>query len=153
MFWNVPTYRIRAYLRKKRKAEVKKQVPGFEIHIKRSKAQIAVGGGFTSNRVVLPATVVLNDITLRGLFLFSAHPIDLGQTVTLTVESPKALFVRGRVVACNRLSLQTAVISETVFPYRVGILFEFRGIEDRIAIKKYCDELAQVLRPRGSGSS
>lgn len=151
--WNVPTYRIRAYVRGLRRgSQGRRQAHPFPFHYKRTRAEIALqttdsatlriahGDG---ERPAIQASLVLNDFSPRGSFLFSAEQIQLGQRVYLTIHGPKRFFIRGRVVLCKRMSFHaTTLTSGETYPYRVGILFDFQSIDERIAVKKYYDELS-----------
>lgn len=141
MSWNVPTYRIRSYLRRMKSTRPRHADRGAPIHLKRVQAQVSVIEGLAISREMVPASALLNDLSLRGIFLFSTHAFVLGQRITITIQEPKTFFIRGRVVMCKIMSLHNNVISETSFPYRLGVLFEFRSAEERVAVKKYLDEI------------
>lgn len=154
--WNVPTYRIRAYIRGLRQGPASKRAARpFPFHYKRTRAEIALqptdSGPFSLSRERTPgiqASLVLNDFSPRGLFLFSAEQIPVGQRIFLTIHGPKRFFIRGRVVLCKRMSFHaTTLTSGNTFPFRVGIVFDFQSVDERIAVKKYYDELSgQYLR-------
>ncbi|MCM2278058.1 MAG: hypothetical protein NDJ89_08270 [Oligoflexia bacterium] len=96
-----------------------------------------------ANRELIHGSVILNDISPRGLFLFSSRNLRLGERVTLVIHHPRTFYAHGKVVLCKRLSLRENVVSTgNTFPFRAGILFEFRSIDERLSVKNYCDELA-----------
>lgn len=148
--YSVPAYRIRAYVRaRKLREQTTLSQRKDSIFLKKSVAEIAIPdnplrtGLGSAHRRVIPASVILNDFSPRGIFLFSANSLPIGQRVTLTVHGPKHFFVKGRVAFCKRFSLDSAVLTEGgSFPYRMGILFDFQSIDERIAVKKYYDELS-----------
>ena len=151
--WNVPSYRIRAYvrnLRKNRKTQATKKYP--PLHLKRTTAEISVQNhdenvisllGTREQRQIVRATVLLNDMTQRGVFMFTANPIPVGAVVSLTIHGPRRFYVKARVMLCKQISLYGGTIStDTVYPYRVGMLFEFSSVEERLAVKRYFDDLS-----------
>src|SRR5262245_9491877 len=118
--WDIPNYRIRALMRKQRRALV--GAKRLDLHLKRTKAEIHIPDKVPSKRgKLVPARVVLNDFTPRGLFLFSSEQLILGTQIELTIYEPHQFYVKGRIVACQTLILDKKIISAQDFPYRIGV--------------------------------
>lgn len=98
--------------------------------------------GIATTREVVKASILLNDLSIHGAFLFTEHALSIGQYVRLTVNHPRYFFVHGRVVTCKMLSMRNNVISPMSFPYRLGILFEFGSEKEYTTVKAYLEELS-----------
>ena len=69
--------------------------------------------------------------------VFLKEPLEVGQTLSLTMKSPGRFFVRGRVISCYLVNSSQRVIQEDPTPYRVVIRFEFRSKEEVQAVAHY----------------
>ncbi|MCM2322385.1 MAG: PilZ domain-containing protein [Oligoflexia bacterium] len=149
--WDVPIYRIRAYVRKLKKSRRSSGLlnpsPAATArtrHLDRAPVQLLIRGGLGADHALVRASVVLHDISPRGLFLFTSSNVAVGEKVTLVIEQPRTFYVQGRIVVCKCLSLRQSILSsEAPFPYRVGILFEFRSAAEQRAVQQYCEQLAR----------
>lgn len=115
----------------------------LSLHIKRTKAEIVLTEGLSmvGTGTSVPARVVLNDMSPKGLYLFASEQLALGQQIQLTLEEPRRFFAHGKVVSCQNIVMDRRVISEHQFPYRVGIEFLFRNDAERQAVLQYCQEI------------
>ena len=126
---------FRGAIQRKKKATQKrdeKVIPVQRVHavIKRDS-----GGDLIEGRVVL------NDLTHGGVGCFIDTPIYRGEIVSLVIEQPKHLFVKGKVLGCFPYVQDTKVLHSEQFRYRAVIKFEFDSPEEQLALQKYCDEL------------
>lgn len=110
------------------------------IHMKRASAQIKLEHDPAQ---VITSRVLLNDLTPKGVGLFAVSPLLPGSQVLLTIDQPKQMFVKGRVVWCMEFDLNSHVLSEQKFRYRVGIQFQFASEEERQALAAYVQSLGQ----------
>lgn len=94
-----------------------------------------------STKEVAESRVFLNDLSPTGVGCFVIEPIDKGEKVSLVIEQPKHLFVKGEIMWCTPYTLDTKIISSEQFRYRVGIRFEFESTEEAAAVKAFCEEL------------
>jgi hypothetical protein len=92
---------------------------------------------------VAQGRLLLNDISPKGLGLFSDQPIMVGQEIALTIEEPKRFYVRGRVVWCQEADADSHILSSHPFSYRIGLVFLFQNAAEEAQVKAYCDELAR----------
>ena len=152
--WEVPRYRIRAYVRaKRRSAWARRDRDQREIHFRKTAAEVrritaTSALGTPSMSPPTPAVVVLNELSAQGVYLFSATPIIAGQQINLTIAYPKLFFVRGRVVGCQRLFSDGRVMQNNRLGYRITIEFEYQSLYEREQVRIYCRELAaQYLYP------
>jgi hypothetical protein len=137
--WQTPNQRIRAAANAKRRERERSRKP---IHIKRILAQIELAsptpdGPSTKTDVRL----MLNDLTPKGVGVFSPAALAAGQEVVILITSPVQINIKARVIWCQEHAANSHVISSQPFSYRVG--FEFTGTtpDERNAIKAFCDEI------------
>jgi hypothetical protein len=136
--WQAPNQRVRAQAnaRKRERERVRRG-----IHIKRVRAEIKTVGELAAPALVTQARVLLNDFSPKGVGVFAHAPIIVGQLVSLTLEEPKRFYVKGRVVWCQEYAMESHVLSETPFHYRMGIEFVFETPEEEQQVKDYCEAL------------
>lgn len=90
---------------------------------------------------VTASRVFLNDLSPAGVGCFVPMAIDKGQKVSMVIEQPKHLFVKGEVMWCTPYTLNTKVLSPEQFSYRIGIRFSFESDAEREAVATYCNDL------------
>lgn len=140
--WDVPRYRIRAYVRAlKRARAVEKEGRDNRMHVKRVRANIRIFEGFASTTVPTAARMILNDITPKGTYVFSPVPFLQGELVEVTVNQPRMFYVKGRVIACERVNPDSVILSEDPVPYRIAVAFEFQSIYERETVKSFIEHL------------
>jgi hypothetical protein len=135
--WQVPNQKLRAMI-SARKREKERQKQGF--HIRRTSAQLKI----VSPPVALPpmsVRVVLNDISPKQMSLFTSQPLAPGQIAAVTLEEPKRIYVRARILGCQELDYESKVISTQSYSYRVTLLFIFESEEEEKQFKSFYDEL------------
>lgn len=139
---------------KTRKRTALKRKPMF--HLKRVSAEVKVlppKGQLSTPDQNPPQTarVILNDITERGMGLFLPESIQVGDSVGITLEEPKRVFVRGKVINCQESGTRSAVLTEVIYAYRVVVEFEFQSEEEQNAIMDFCRELSgDILNAEGA---
>lgn len=111
------------------------------VHFKRARAEVKLTGLGADPNKIIEARVLLNDITPKGIGLFSTSPMLPSQEISITVDQPKRLYVRGRIVWCMEHNINSHVLSESKYSYRVGIQFLFDTDEERKALETYVQEL------------
>ncbi|HUP55862.1 MAG TPA: hypothetical protein VM598_00305, partial [Bdellovibrionota bacterium] len=130
--WDVPRYRIRAYVRAlKRARSARKHPREFEVHFKRVKAELRIIEGFASKTAPTPARLILNEMTPLGTYVFARSPFREGQIVELTLNDPKLFYVKGRILSCDKMNPDSVIMSEDPVPYRVAIAFTFQSLYER----------------------
>jgi Tfp pilus assembly protein PilZ len=134
--WQAPSQRARTQAKKREKTRK-------IFHLKRVQAEVKTVGGLGVPSTVTLARVILNDLTPKGIGLFTSSPMMVGQEIALTIEDPKRFYVRGRIVWCQEVANVNKVLSEHPFSYRIGIEFVVGSPEERQAIKTYCEELSR----------
>ena len=149
MAWDVPVYRIHAYVQSlSRQRAIKRQKAKAEFHLKRARAELHIlhgSQGLQTSKDILHANIMLKDIRPRGLQVFSHQAIPFGQKVSISIPASRDFFAHGKVIGCESLSLRITPASGASPRYRVVIAFEFQSIDERLAIKNYCDELQKNL--------
>ena len=144
--WDIPRYRIRAYLKARRVSQAKRaEKPQLALHFKRTQAEIR----FVSRPGTTPQTaraiVILNDLRTEGITVFSNQGFQADQLVQITVSAPRLFYVTGRVTYCRVFEFGSRVVSREAFPYRVKIHFDFRSQHEREAVKMYIEELSRTV--------
>jgi len=92
---------------------------------------------------IINCRVFLTDLSPSGVGLFINEQIEKGTELSMVIEQPKHLYVKGEVVWCTPYTLDTKIISNDVFKFRIGVKFLFDFPEEQEALKKYCEELAE----------
>jgi hypothetical protein len=141
--WDVPRYRIRAYVRAlKRARTLEKENRENRIHFKRARAHIRLFEGFASQTPPVRARMILNDLTTKGTYVFSPIPFQQGDLVEVTLQEPTVFYVKGRVISCERVNPDSVILSEDPVPYRIAVAFDFQSIYERETVKTFIHQLA-----------
>ena len=87
------------------------------------------------------ARIMLNDLSPSGIGIYGPEPIQKGKLVTIFLQHPQAVQVEGRVIWCQRDDYGERIISQERYPYRIGVKFVFKTIEDEALFKTFCEDL------------
>jgi hypothetical protein len=135
--WQAPNQRSRASISNRKRERDKTRRP---LHLKRVQAELKVADpGQTPT--VTSARVLLNDISPKGMGLFSASPFLPGTEIALTLSSPRQVYLRGRVAWCQEYDVDSKILSKNQFSYRVGIEFLFDSEAEEKSLKAFCEEI------------
>ena len=96
-------------------------------------------------RIVAAARVVLNDLSPRGMGLFCSRSMLVGQEVAVTLDEPRRVYLRGRIIWCQEYDTESHVLSQQSYSFRVGIKFVFQSAQEEEAVKAFCEELVKAL--------
>jgi Tfp pilus assembly protein PilZ len=133
--WQAPNTR-----RGKRRGRDKYRRP---LHLKRVSAELKSVEVPGVPPILAETRIVLNDLSPFGVGLFSERQFNVGQEVALTLEQPRRIYVRGRVVWCEDQSPYSHVMSAKPFGYRIGIQFSFNTEQEQEALRTFCDQIAR----------
>ncbi|MGK5089275.1 PilZ domain-containing protein [Bdellovibrionota bacterium FG-2] len=117
----------------------------FPFHIRRVEAQFKV----VTKRAnpledITTARVILNDLTPTGLGIFLPRPIMVGQEISITLEEPRQIYLRGRIVWCMEIDAGSHVISVNQrYSYRLGIQFMFESATEKEAVKQFVEQVTR----------
>jgi Tfp pilus assembly protein PilZ len=136
--WQSPNQRVRAQANARKRERERLSMP---FHIKRVVAAVALPAVGEAPPTSVDVRLILNDFTPKGMGLFSAHRFSTGDEVTITLESPKKIQIKGSIAWCQEYEVRGKVLTEHSFSYRVGLHFVFANAEEEQAVKAYCDEL------------
>src|SRR4051812_6534128 len=67
------------------------------MRMKRIQAELVANNGWGVAATMVPVRLILNDLGPKSVTLFATQTLELGQQVTLTIEHPRPLLVRGKV--------------------------------------------------------
>ncbi len=98
-----------------------------------------------SSKEVIASRVLLSDLNPKGVGLFVHNPIEKGEKIALVIEQPKHLYVRGEVIWCAPYSLDTKVLMQESFPFRIGIKFIYDSPAEKQTMETYCAELNKKM--------
>lgn len=128
----------------KKKQRERARIP---LHIRRVRAELKLvpAEGATAAPTVVPARVLMNDLSITGAGIFSAAPLVPGQMIELAFESQSSLVIRGRVIWCQEQQIDSHIVSQTPFCHRAGIQFRFESAEDEARLKKLYEEFAREI--------
>ncbi len=144
--WDVPNYRIRAYIRTIRASRAKEEkTASAPLHFKRVEAQVRVLEGLASATDTIPARIVFNDFSAKGLKLFSPVPFFPGQTIAIAIEAPISFYIKGKVLGCREVPRGTQVLTQVPYDFRVTVQFQFRSQSEQDAVSAYCEHIYTEL--------
>lgn len=135
--WQAPSQRLRALVSSKRREKDRLRRP---LHFLRTRAEIKIPD-LNGDAIIVDARVILNDISPKGVGLFSTQALLPGQDVAITLEEPKRIYLKGRIVWCQEHDVESHVLSESRYSYRIGIAFVFETPEEFQAVQHYCEVL------------
>jgi len=94
-----------------------------------------------SSSQVSESRVFLQDLSPGGVGIFTNLQFPKGDRVSIVIEQPKTLYVRGEVMWCNPYTFDTKVLSADQYKYRAGIRFVYDSPEEEAAVKSFCEDL------------
>jgi hypothetical protein len=141
--WDIPKYRIRAYLRSvrshRRREREKSRDPG--LHFRRVRVELRLPDDFGAATRVVPAKAILNDLTPKGLKVFTPVALEPGTELAITIQAPQYFFIRARVMFCHELGYDPRVLTATPSRYRVGLTFSFQSLGEEAAVESYVEQV------------
>jgi hypothetical protein len=149
--WEVPSHRIRAYVRarKEAKARISALYPAGDfsdrgaekLHLRRVRAQLKISDGYGGLQHgiqgILPARVLLNDFGAKTLKLFTPTALRPGQVISISIEAPRQFYARAQVIACHSVPSETRIITEMPYGFRVAVAFLFDNDVEREIVRRY----------------
>ncbi len=91
--------------------------------------------------LVSPGRAFLFDFRPTSLAFFTTDAVERGSKLSIVLEHPQKVFVRGEVVWCTLTPWNPKIIREENFIYRVYAKFYFESAEEVTAIKNFCQSL------------
>jgi hypothetical protein len=132
--WQSPNQRVRAQANARKRERERLKTP---FHVKRVLATVQLG------EEKIDVRLILNDLTPKGMGLFSSNRFSPGDEVTIHLESPKKIAIKGKIAWCQEYEVRGKVLTAQSFSYRVGLAFVFSSPEEEQAIKAYCAEVME----------
>ena len=90
-------------------------------------------------------SLVLNDLSAKGVGLFLSKKIEIGQELQISINEPKPFQARGRVVWCHEHNLNSNIVTENPLKFRAGLLFVFANDEESKKMVEIWEELAKIF--------
>lgn len=110
----------------------------LDIKLKRVPIEIVVAG-FEST--LIKGHLLLNDITAKGIAIYTATRLTEGQEISIKVKEPKEFTCKGVVAFCVENLSDSHIVSENVFTQRTGVLHKFENEEEK---KKFLTLLGEL---------
>jgi PilZ domain len=138
--WQAPNQRVRASANAKKRERERSRRP---LHIKRIHAELELVTSDSGHPFKTEVRVILNDLSPRGVGIFSHESLVAGQEVTLDIKDPYKIHLRARVIWCQEYDAYSHVLSSNPYSYRLGLEFVLPTGEEQTAIKTFCEEVSK----------
>jgi hypothetical protein len=138
--WHAPNQRVRAVASSKKRERDRARKP---IHIKRIIAHIDVITPTGVPPVQTDVRLILNDLSPKGVGVFSSIPLVAGQETSLTISDPIQLKVKARVAWCQEHAANSHILSNQPFSYRLGLEFIMTAEEEPV-VKAFFEEISKT---------
>lgn len=150
--WHNPNQRLRAIANAKKREREKLRRP---FHVKRIIAHLvlptleqppseassnvapskATHSSEAQPNEPIPVRVILNDLSSKGVGLFSPFPFVPGQEVVITITAPFNLQIPSRIIWCQQHDANSHVLSSQPYSYRLGVEFVYPNQEKQDSMK------------------
>jgi hypothetical protein len=90
-----------------------------------------------TTREVAKAKLLSTDLRPHGVTLFVDRPFTRGDLVTMAIDKPNHLYVKGIVRWCGIQQLDLKILSTESFVYRVCIQFYFESPDEVEALRQF----------------
>ncbi len=144
--WHSPNQRLRALAHAKKRERDRARRP---FHVKRITAHLTL---LTPSTKInphenpdppIPIRVVLNDLTPKGVGLFSQAALIAGQEVIMAISEPMKLDIRSRIIWCQEHGANSHVLSPNPFCFRLGVEFILPTTEDQQNVSAFWEEVCK----------
>ncbi len=116
------------------------------IHIKRINAHIELPHVDGTPAIASDVRLVLNDLSTKGVGLYSSSPLNPGQEITLTITEPSIIKIRSKVVWCQEHAANSHILSVQSFGYRIGLEFLVDKSQE-MQLVAFCEEVFRNILP------
>ena len=138
--WQTPN-RSAATGTKKKNDRSQNRIP---VHMKRIRGELKLLSS-PATAAAIQIRVILNDLSPRGVGLFSQELLGVGQEIELVFEdSSMSIHLHGKIVWSREHQINSHILSQTPFAHRAGVQFVFKNAEEEGALLKFCEELLQT---------
>ena len=100
----------------------------LEIKLKRVPIEVVVKGFETA---LIKGHLLLNDITVKGIAIYTSTRLTEGQEVIIKISEPKEFEFKGQVAFCVENMSDSHIVSENVYTQRTGVLHQFANEEEK----------------------
>jgi hypothetical protein len=138
--WQAPNQRVRAAANAKKRERERSRRP---IHIKRINAHVELVNPNSPEPIKTETRLILNDLSTKGVGLFSPTPFIQGQDITITITDPLQITLKGKVIWCQEHGANSHVISNQPYTYRIGVEFILPSLEDQQSVKAFYEEVCK----------
>lgn len=102
-------------------------------------------GWSAANDDIIPGVVILNEMTERGVTIFTTRPMPVGTRVGFQLVGFGSFHVRGRIIGCEMIPTTGRVLSENgSYRYRIRLAFEFETSDDVYAVSDFARSIRRT---------
>lgn len=127
---------------KAQKEARKKKLERSSYRLVRIAAELRVGGAL-EKATVIPARLFLNDFSDKQVRLFVSSPVAIDRKVTVHIQDEKTFQVKGSITRCVHYALDSHIIADLVFPYRIDIKLQFKNEKEALNVRSYAQSIYQ----------
>ena len=91
-----------------------------------------------------PVRLLLNDVTIAGLAIYSTFPLPLSALVVLEMDYPEPMRLQAKVGWCQQLISIGRIITKDPPSYRIGLVLAHETPEEEAKARAFCEKLAEV---------
>ncbi|MGZ3688430.1 MAG: PilZ domain-containing protein [Bdellovibrionota bacterium] len=137
--WQAPSSKVRSgSASSKRRQRERYRRP---LHLRRVDGQLKTVTQSDASPVATDARVLLNDLSPKGVGLFSPTKLGVAQEILLVLNEPRKMEIRGKVAWCQHHNPNSHILSANSFSWRLGIEFHFKDEAEQKAMEEFCEEL------------
>lgn len=150
MWWEIPAYRVRAYLRNRTAREGRRRresSAGPSFYRVQGELRLRGRRGETRGQAV-SCRLILNDFGPESVRVFCSRQLPAGSRVELVIEQPRPFYVEAKVVSCDTYSASEAIISSAPHRHRVELSYVFFSDDERRAVLQFWRRLTSFFHRR-----
>jgi hypothetical protein len=111
------------------------------FHVQRVMAELQLSAAPVQLQSTAQCRLVLNDLTPTHVVIFSNAPMPVGQMAGLSFLHPQPSYIKGRIVNCQEYDVDSHVLSQDAYSYRIGFRFVFATPEEEAMVRNLCEDL------------
>ncbi len=147
--WEVPEFKVKPYskaLRDKKGRNGKRQtVDAVAMRIRMVSGTLSYFDSISGLDRVMPARLVLNDLSSKKLSLFVTHQIPPGEKVHLRFSEPTLVKFSATVTQCARTEMTRQIICQNYFDARLDLQIESNDSQGEVEFGTFLQHSRKIL--------
>lgn len=132
----------------KRPKAAKKAKIEHPVRLRRVPGQVKLGSD------ILPAQIVLNDLSATHMIFYTSQALAVGDKVNVTFDHPKRFYGTGHVLWSEEVRGTHRIMGEVKYHFRARIEFTFENEEQAKGVAEFAADLHdRVLNRNGKSDS